>query len=184
MNFPRLPRKIEALPECEALKDLLSQHRRLLWENGTVEVPSVYWSAELEQALVRALGFKQLERGLERIEQVLGYEKKGLVALQEKQGAPSANRVSRVLLIANDGAERFYRACESALLHHQDRVLGLLLDINSTELGHKLYGPEKSVKALLVSDKEASVHVLLSLLGRPSTPRIGPRIRPRISNDQ
>lgn len=165
MSFPKLPRKIEALPEHEALKELLSQDRRLLWENGTLEIPTIHWSASLEQALVKALGFKQLERGLERIEQVLSHEKKGLLALQEKQGVPSANRVSRVLLIANDGAERFYRACESTLLHHQDRVLGLLLDVDSNQLGRQLYGPEKSVKALLVSDKVAAVHVLLSLLG-------------------
>jgi hypothetical protein len=164
MNFPKLPRKIEALPEHEALKELLSQDRRLLWEKGTLETPAVRWSPALEQALVKTLGFKQLERGLERIEQVLSYEKKGLVALQKKQGTPPANRVSRVLLIANDGAERFYRACESTLLHHQDRVMGLLLDVDSAELGRNLFGPEKPVKALLVSDKEAVVHVLLSLL--------------------
>jgi hypothetical protein len=168
MSSPKLPRKIEALPEHEALKDLLSQDRRLLWEKGTVEVAAIRWSGGLEQALMKTLGFKQLERGLERIEQLLSYEKKGLVALQAKQGTPPANRVSRVLLIANDGAERFYRACESTLLEHQDRVMGLLLDVGSAELGRKLFGPEKSVKALLVSDKEAVVHVLLSLLGRRS----------------
>jgi hypothetical protein len=172
MNFPKLPRKIEALPECDALKELLSQNQQPIWENGTIEVPFVHWSAGLEQTLAKALGFKQLERGLERIEQVLSYEKKGLLALQEKQGTPAANRVSRVLLIANDGAERFYRACESTLLHHQDRVLGLMLDIDSLELGRKLFGPEKFVKALLVSDKEAATHVLLSLLERQSTPRV------------
>jgi hypothetical protein len=164
MNFPKLPRKIETLPEHEALKKLLTQDRQLLWEKGTVEVSAVHWSTALEQTLVKAVSFKQIERGLERIEQVLDNEKKGLVALQKKQGTPLANRVSRILLIANDGAERFYRACESTLLHHQDRVMGLLLDVDSAELGRGLFGPEKPVKAILVSDKEAAVHVLLSLL--------------------
>lgn len=165
MSTLKLPRKIEAHPQHETLKELLAQNQRLLWESGTVQVPVIRFNAALEKTLAQALAFQQLERGLERIEQVLNSEKKGLVALQEKQGTPPANRVSRILLITNDGAERFYRACESTLLHHQDRVLGLWLDTDSSQLGFKLFGPEKPVKALLVSDKEAVVHVLLSLLG-------------------
>lgn len=165
MTTLKLPRKIEAHPQHETLKRLLTQDQRLLWEKGTVQVSAVHFNAALEQTLIQALALKQLERGLERIEQVLTLEKKGIQAVQEKQGTAPAYRVSRLLLIANDGVERFYRGCESMLLHNQDRLLGLWLDVDSLGLGLKLFGPEKPVKALLISDKEAVTQVLLSLLG-------------------
>lgn len=165
MTTLKLPRNIEAHPQYEALKRLLIQNQRLLWEKGTVHVPAVHFDAALEQALTQALSLKHLERGLEHIDQVLTLEKKGIQAMQEKQSTPPAYRVSRILLIANDGAERFYRGCESTLLHNQDRLLSLWLDVGSFQLGLKLFGPEKPVKALLVSDKGAATQVLLSLLG-------------------
>jgi hypothetical protein len=164
MTNLKLPRNIEAHPQHEALKRLLSQDQRLLWKKGTVRVPAIRFNTALEKALTHALALKHLERGLERIDQVLTLEKKGLQALQEKQCTPPAYRVSRILLLANDGAERFYRGCESTLLHNQDRLLGLWLDAGSLQLGLSLFGPEKPVKALLVSDKEAATQVLLSLL--------------------
>lgn len=162
----KLPRKLVAHPQHDALEKLLTQDRRPLWENGTIQVVNVEFTPALEDILLKAQQFRQLVHGLERIDQILSSEQKGLLALHEKQGTAPVNRVSRVLLISNDGAERFYRACESTLLHHGDRVLGLYVNADSARMGHKLFGPARSVKALLVSDREAVTHVLLSLLER------------------
>ncbi len=160
----KLPRKLEAHPQLEALESLLCQGLRPLWEKGTIQVPSLSLSLPLEEALSNALRFKHLERGIERIGQVLDIEKKGLLAVQAKQGSAPVNRVSRILLITNDGVERFYRACESTLLQHRDRVLCFYVDTDSARMGLKLFGPEKPVKALLVSDKESVSQVLLALV--------------------
>lgn len=160
----KLPRKLETLPQHEPLQALLSQNLKSLWKEGEIRVPALPFQPQLEKALVQAMTHKQLERGLERIEQVLQAEKKGLDAVQKKQGTAPSHRISRILLMTQDGAERFYRSCEVLLRQHGDRVLGLFLETDSNHLGLRLFGPDKAVKALLVSDKEAVVQVLLSLV--------------------
>jgi hypothetical protein len=87
-----------------------------------------------------------------------------LAALREKQGTAKPNRASRLLVIADDGTERFYRSCEAVLHRHGDRVLGLRVAVSSSTLGQSLYGKDTSVQALLVSDRVAVTQVLLSLV--------------------
>ena len=160
----KLPRKIEADPRHQAVEQFLLNNRQPLWEKGTLLVPHLAFSPSLETALIRALDFNHLERGLEHIEETLEREKKGLVALREKQGTSPVNRVSRLLIIANDGTERFYRACETTLLHHSDRLLCLHVDASSTRLAENIFGTDKVLKALLVSDRDVVTHVLFSLI--------------------
>lgn len=163
----KLPRKVENDPRHEPIEKLLKQNLRPLWEKITISVPHIQFLPPLEEVLTRALSYKQLERGLEHIDQILNSEKKGLDALRQKQKTAPANRVSRLLLIANDGTERFYRACETTLIRHSDRVLCLHLDVPSARLSRNLFGEAQLVKSLLVSDREAVAHVLFSLLSVP-----------------
>ena len=161
----KLPREIEAEPaQHDAISRLLAENESLLWEGGRLRVTQTALTPTIEDELARALHFRKLERGLEQAEKILGAEKKGLLATQAKQGAAPAHRVSRLLLIANDGAERFYRACESLLAQHSDRVLGIRLDVGSDRLGLQLFGPGKPVKALLVTDRDAVTRVLRTLI--------------------
>jgi hypothetical protein len=160
----KLPRKVENDPRYEALKKLLGENLLPLWEKSTLTVPHVKFLKTLEETLTRALGFRQLERGLENIDKILDAEKKGLVALQQKLKTAPAHRMSRLLIIANDGTERFYRACETTLLRHSERVLCLHVDAPSEQLARNVHGADQLVKALLVSDREAVSHVLFSLL--------------------
>lgn len=166
----KLPRKIEADPRKAELEALLASDLRPLWEGGNFQIPTIPLSPAFESALIKALHFKQLEMGLEQIERTLGSEKKGLDALQKKQGTPAAHRVSRLLIIANDGAERFNRACESLLRLHGDRLLCLHVDVPCAELSQKLFGAQKQVKAILVSDRDAVTTLLFSLLPPSNTP--------------
>jgi len=159
----KLPRHVEADPRHEAIEKALRDKQLPLWEKGILHVARVEFSPALENALLGAFRARQLERGLEKIEKVLDQEKKGLEALSKKQGTAPAQRVSRILLVANDGAERFNRACESTTLRHSDRVLCVVVEAPAARLGEKLFGPEKGVKAVLVSDREAVTHVLFSL---------------------
>lgn len=160
----KLPRRLEADPRLPAIQAVLTRELRLLWAGGTVYAPHVPLTTGLEQELRRALHFRHLERGLEHIEQVLGNEKRGLSAQLAKQGATAARRVSRLLLVANDGAERFYRACESLMLAHTDRLLCVVVESPSGELAQNLFGEDRSIKALLISDKEAVTETLLALI--------------------
>ena len=158
------PRKIEADPRREDLEALLSRNQKPLWEKSEFSVAHVPLHPALEKSLEDAQRFKQLERGLEQISRLLDNEERGLAALQKKQGTPPAQRISRLLLVANDGSERFYRECERVLGLHGDRLLCIVVEATSERLAHRLFGPTKPVKALLVTDKEAVSNSLLSLL--------------------
>jgi hypothetical protein len=164
MPILKLPRKVESDPRYEELKLFLATNLLPLWDKSTIRVPHVSFVPALEETLGRALGFKQLERGLEHLSQTLESERKGLVALQQKQKTAPANRVSRLLIIASDGTERFYRECETTLIRHSDRVLCLRVDAPCARLAQNIYGEGELVKALLVSDREAVAHVLFSLI--------------------
>jgi hypothetical protein len=137
---------------------------RPLWANSELNVSHIPLHADLEKTLIRTLGFKQIERGLEHITQVLNQEQKGLVALQKKQNREPSYRVSRLLLVANDGSERFYRDCEKIIHQQGDRVLLIRIDVPSTRLAQNLLGPDQVLKILLVSDKDAVSNVLFSLV--------------------
>lgn len=160
----KLPRQVEADPRHEALKQLLAKDLRPLWEKSPFQVAHISFTPKLEEALLKALNFKQIEPGLEHINQILGNEKNGLSAQQKKDGAAPSFRLSRLLIIANDGSERFYRSCESTLMNHGDRVLILAVGVPSSRLSQNLYGPEKAIKALMVSEREAVSNVLFSLI--------------------
>jgi hypothetical protein len=58
-------------------------------------------------------------------------------------GVPRGVRVSRLLLLANVGAERFYRQIEALLRRHGPRVLALRLEIDENGLGELLFGPRR-----------------------------------------
>lgn len=161
----KLPRQLEATPAQAAIESVLRKDLRPIWEKSEHRIAHVSFSQALETALIQARNFKDMELGLENIDRILMIEKKGISALAEKQGTPPALRISRLLITANDGSERFYRACEKTLLLHSERLLFLCVDVASARLGERLFGPNRSVKALLVSDKAGVSHTLLSLAG-------------------
>ena len=160
----KFPKAVEADPRHAELENLLAQDQKPIWENGTLPISHVSFSAGLEAALKAASNFQQLVFGLEKIDGILDNEKKGIDALNTKQGTPSAQRASRLLIITNDGAERFFRSCEKTALKHADRLLVILVNIPSKTLEEKLFGHGREIKAVLVSERDAVSKILLSLL--------------------
>lgn len=160
----KLPKAVEADPRHAQLVALFAESRAPIWEKGHLTFGRAHFTPALEMTLRQALNFRHLDLGLERIDQALDNEKKGLDALREKQGTPPANRVSRLLIVANDGSERFYRACEQTALKHADRLLLLVTDVPAEVLAAKLFGQGREIKALLVSERDSVSRVLLSLL--------------------
>lgn len=163
MTHLKLPRSLEDDARTADIEAAITRDRQPLWAQGTLPVARVALSEPLVTALTGALRTRSLERGLEHIEQVLAGESKGLEAARAKQGAAVANRISRVLVMANDGSERFNRHCESTLKKHGDRVLGLVVDAGSDAFSARLFGEGKQVKVVLVTGREAVAAVLLSL---------------------
>ncbi len=164
----KLPRKVVENKNHDAIRRLLYADLKKIWIGGALMLPHVSLTLDLERALTKTRDFWQLERGLEKITEVLRAETKGLKALQEKQGTGASLRASRLLLVSNDGTERFYRICERLMKEHGDRVLFLGLDVDSSRLAEKVVRSEKAVKAILVSDKNSVSLVLNALAASPA----------------
>jgi len=159
----KLPRQVIADPRGESVEKVLTKDLGLLWAESKIEISQIEFTPAFENSLLAALRFKKLMPGLEQIEKALDFEKKGLEELRKKQGKPSPNRISRLLIIANDGSERFYRSCESLVMKHGDRLKIVGVAVPSARMVQKLFGNDRSIKALLVTDRNMVSAVLLSL---------------------
>jgi hypothetical protein len=162
----RLPRQIEGDPRAARVRDALSASARPLWARGTLAVATAPLDAALAAALARAHEGGRLRRGLEAIAQQLDAEAKGMADADRASGAARGARVSRLLLVSDDGAERFYRHVETLLRRHADRVLGVRLEAGAAELGALLFGPSALARVVLVEHKDAVAAVLLALAER------------------
>ena len=138
---PRLPRELESDP-C---------------------VAAVPLTPPLRTALATLAGQGQLARGLEAAEAALAAEQRGLQALPPAVAARQRPRISRVLAVTNDGAERFYRGVERLAITHAPRVLVCLVDCPSPVLGELLYGSDAVVKLVLTAHKTAATTLLRAL---------------------
>ena len=155
----RLPRAIESDPRCDEVRAALATSNVPLWSGSDVVVASVVDSPAIRSALQAASTAGQLERGLETIAAALDGEARGLLAA----GLGDADRVSRLLIVSDDGSERFYRQVERLLRAHGDRVLALRVRCGASTLGELLFGPDATAKAVAVSRKSAVAAVLLAL---------------------
>jgi hypothetical protein len=175
----RLPREIEGDPCREAVREALAAKTRLLWPGGTLTTTVVPLTNALARALVAAATSRVLRRGLEAAESALDAERRGLAARPAEEAARRGARVSRLLLITNDGAERFYRQVERLIATHAPRVLACLLDCDAATLGKLLYDHEAVAKLILVEHKTAVAGVLRALAGGTAGASIPQRERQR-----
>lgn len=160
----RLPKLVEADPRAQELLRILSAHARLLWPEGKILVPMVAFGPALAGALRTAHRAGQLVRSLEGAERRLAAEDRGLGLVDQQSGILRGARVSRLLVLADDGTERFYRQVEKLLRQQGPRVLALRLDVKAETLGQMLFGPSRRAVLLLLDHKEAVSAVLLALI--------------------
>jgi len=163
MEALRLPRRVEDEPGAAHLASELASRSQPLWARGELRVPRAEVAPELEAALKSAFSAGQIVRGLADAERALAAEEQGLRLVDQKTGVERGRRVSRLLVLADDGAERFYRSVESLLRRHGPRVLALRLSADEYALGQLLFGPDQVARLLLVEHKDAVSEVLLAL---------------------
>ena len=161
----RLPRLVESDPRGPQVLHMLTAHTRLLWKEGEIEVTIATLSSELETALRNAHNAGQAVRGLESAERRLALEERGLRLADKKSSVQRGERVSRLLVLSDDGAERFYRKVESLLRRHGPRVLAILLEVDAATLGELLFGQGRLARLLMLEHKEAISSVLLAMAG-------------------
>jgi hypothetical protein len=169
----RLPRKYLSEEVIRDLEPLLKRESKKLWEGGSAEVPHVPLGDELASRLNEARRCRQLRGGLESIEVLIQKENAGLARMKPQQGterAESGETVSRLLILSCDGSERFYRHAESLLKRFGGRVAALRLNVPGSLLGKMFFGPDKEVKALLVTKIDLVGRVLEGVLADSRSP--------------
>ncbi|MEN8181328.1 MAG: hypothetical protein ABFS46_02200 [Myxococcota bacterium] len=163
MEALRLPRTVEEEPGAAQLASELVSRAQPLWMGSELRAPQAGISTALEVALKSAFSASHIVRGLEGAERALAAEERGLKHVDRTTGVERGRRVSRLLMLADDGAERFYRNVESLLRRHGSRVLAVRLSADEQVLGQLLFGPDQVARLLLVEHKDAVSGVLLAL---------------------
>jgi hypothetical protein len=162
----RLPKLVEADPRGPHLLQNLITHTQPLWRESGLWIPSAKLDLELAEALKIAYQTGQVIRGLESAEQALATEERGLRMADVQSGVTRGVRVSRLLILAKDGAQRFYRNVETMLRRHGPRVLAIRLEIDEKGLGELLFGPDQVARLVMLEHKKAVASVLLAMAGQ------------------
>ncbi len=168
----RLPRQLETDDTAETIRQVLMARTVKLWPGGELYVSMIMMSEPLKIVLQRARLRGQIRCGFEAIFDKLEGERKGIANVRERQGAPYGDRVSRLLLFSNDGAKRFYRHIEHLLQMHSPRLLGCLLNIDSSALGNLITGKDMKIKIVMAEHKEAVSEILRTIIAGHDIPML------------
>jgi hypothetical protein len=163
MDAPRLPKTLDDEPGATGLARQFAARAQPLWSGGAACVPRVTLIPALGAALTSAYAAGRLVRGLDDATRVLAAEDQGLKHVDRATGVARGGRVSRLLVLADDGAERFYRGVDALLRRHAPRLLALRVSADERALGALLFGPEQVARLLLLEHKDAVAAVLLAL---------------------
>ena len=102
--------------------------------------------------------------GLESITEQLAGERYGIKNAHQSSGAAYGDRISRLLLFSNDGADRFYRHIEQLLEQNAPRLLGCKLDVDAGVLGGLFLGKDKKIKIIMAEHKDVVSAVLRAII--------------------
>jgi hypothetical protein len=166
----RLPKSVESDPRGPRLLRNMTTHTRLLRQGSEIGIPVARMTRELAEALRSDYSAGQVVRSLENAERKLAAEERGLQMADSQSGAPRGVRVSRLLLLADDGSERFFRQIEALLHRHGPRVLAVRLEMDEHGLGELLFGPGRVARLLMLEHKKAVGSVLLAMAGQWEDP--------------
>jgi len=159
----RLPKSLENEADGAAVHAALRANARPLWTRGVLLVPSAGWTPAVAAALDAANAGGSVVRGLEQVEKALQREARGLSMADARSASPRGARVSRLLLVSNDGSERFYRNVEQLVTANGQRLLPIRVDADSAQFASAVREASGVVRALMVDHKELVVTVLRAL---------------------
>ena len=160
----RFPRQLEAEGSAEIIRGALMARTSKLWTGSTIDVPVITLSDAMETALKGARLQRRIRYGFGPIFEKLASEKKGIANVRKRTDAPYGERISRLLLLSNDGAERFYREIEQVLQEHAPRLLCCFLNIDGGALGQLITGREGIIKIIMAEHKDAVSDILRALV--------------------
>ena len=159
----RLPRQLEADNSDEAIRQILIKCAAKLIPGWKFDVPVINWSDPLKMALQKARLQGRIRLGLESITEQLASERYGIKNAHQSSGAAYGNRISRLLLFSNDGADSFYRHIEQLLEQNAPRLLGCKLNVDAGVLGQLILGKDKKIKIIMAEHKDVVSGVLRAI---------------------
>jgi len=159
----RLPRQLEEDNFAEAILQGLISCSAKLMPGGKIDVPVIKWSDHLKMALQKARLQGRIRLGLESISEQLASERYGIKNAHQSSGAAYGDRISRLLLFSNDGADRFYRHIEQLLEQNAPRLLGCKLDVDAGVLGELFLGKDKKIKIIMAEHKDVVAGMLRAI---------------------
>ena len=160
MNADQLPRQFCANHDAEAFAAAFAARAEPLWDGGEARAPAIELHPALEAALHAARVARRVVRGLEQARAALSAQQRGLAVVDDRTGQPRRGRVSRLLVLSDDGAERFYRQVDQLLAQHAPRVLAVRVRADEHALGAPFFGPDQVARLLMVDHKEAVAKAL------------------------
>lgn len=160
----KLPKGILSHPLAGEIEALLQRNLRQLWDGGDIALPELTFGAGLQDALRTAARTGHVIQGIEAAEKSLASERRGLQVLQSKTAEAQNPRLSRLMILSNDGSERFYRDVEKLLLEHAGRLWGCLTNASAEDLGQLLMPPQKMARSLMINDRKILEEFLSNLV--------------------
>ncbi len=162
----RLPKDLLTHPHMQALEDYFVTTERPLRAEASDGTPvrevASYWAFDdacrLALQAVRPRG--ALVQGIEQIAELLKKEQQGLTAQEAKLDQPAGERLSRLILLANDGSPRFYRSAANLVGRYGNRVWICQLDVDAAAFGKAVTAKGSPVKAVMLGDKQTLTQFL------------------------
>ncbi|MCP4341231.1 MAG: hypothetical protein GY799_20700 [Desulfobulbaceae bacterium] len=155
----KLPKQLEKENVESDVRKILEKESVELCVDSDMYIPVLKLNPELRKHIFSAKSLGELIVGYASVEKALENELRGLQKVNNQ-----SDRVSRLLLVTNDGSPRFYRQLEFLHKKHGGRVMICRLDVDSFLMGNILKLEDRQVKALLLNRKKSVVNVLKSLL--------------------
>ena len=166
----RFPRQLEADYGPDVIRHALTDRTLKLWSGGDLDVPLIAMKDPLKKALQAAALKGRLRCGFEGVSHKLNNEKAGIELVRERSDVSRGERISRLILLSNDGAERFYRHVEQLLRSHAPRLLVCLLDADAGVLGKLVTAKDRPIKLVMAEHKDAVSEILRAILGGAGGP--------------
>lgn len=161
----RWPREFSAATRADSLAADWIRSREAARAAGLPPFARHELTRSLADALFEARRARRLIRGLEPAELRLAAQAGGVARARGAHAdleAPGA-RISRLLLISQDGADRFYRKINDLHENYEFMLEVLVVACDASELARGAYGAGEQARALLLDHKAAVVRVLESL---------------------
>ena len=155
----KLPKLVESDPRGAALLQNLIERAEPIRPDSEISVAIAHFKG-IETVLQSVHREGRVARGLETAKRILAAEAHGLNLVDRSSGEKRGARVSRLILLSNDGSDGFYRHVETLLRRHGHRLLAIRLDVGAATLGTPLFGAGRLTRLLLIQHKEAVAKVL------------------------